>query len=357
VSLTGGPYAYIGVALGPYAAFLSAVLLWMIGLFAAAAVATVFVASVGQLLPGLASVRTGVLVATFGFWSLVNLRGVALGTRLNTIVTVAKLLPLVLLAAGGLFVLQPEHLRVTAWPAATDVARTALLLVFAFAGVEVALVPSGEVRDTARTVPRAVGLAMLGITALYIALQVSAQGILGNALASASTPLADAAGMAFGGWARMLMLTGAVISMFGYVGGMTLSVPRIVFALARDGYLPKALAVVHPEHRTPQAAIVVHTILVLVLAISGTFERLAILANASALALYLGCAVSAWRLRANSRGPTAGGVQLPFAGVAPFLAVLVILWLLTGVTRSEWASLGGCLAAGTVVYLLARPRR
>ena len=84
--------------------------------------------------------------------------------------------------------------------------------------------------------------------------------------------------------------------MFGYLGGMTLSMPRLVFALARDGYLPRALAAVHPRYRTPQAAIVAQSILALALAISGTFERLAILANAAALALYLGCAVAAWRL-------------------------------------------------------------
>ena len=123
-----------------------------------------------------------------------NLRGVALGARLNAVATVAKLVPLLLVAVGGLFFVQREHLTVSAWPAAADVARTSLLLVFAFAGVESALVPSGEVRDTARTVPRAIGLAMLGITALYIALQVSAQGILGRALGAAATPLADAAG-------------------------------------------------------------------------------------------------------------------------------------------------------------------
>src|SRR6187402_1865703 len=125
---------------------------------------------------------------------------------------------------------------------------------------------------------------MLGTTALYIALQVSAQGILGPALGQASTPLADAAGAAFGGWARALLLAGAAISMFGYLGGMTLAVPRLVFALARDGYLPRALADVHPTHRTPQAAIVVQTLLTIALAISGTFERLAILANVAALA-------------------------------------------------------------------------
>jgi amino acid transporter len=357
VPLTGGPYAYVGVALGRYAAFLSGVMLWLLGLFASAAVATVLAASVGQLVPPLAPYRAGVLVVTFAFWTLVNLRGVALGARLNTIATVAKLLPLLLIAVGGLFYVQAEHLTVSTWPSAADVARTSLLLVFAFAGVESALAPSGEVRDTARTVPRAIGLAMLGITALYISLQLSAQGILGGALGTSATPLADAAGAAFGGWARALLLGGAAISMFGYLGGMTLSVPRVVFALARDGYLPRALAVVHPTYRTPQAAIVVQSLLALALAISGTFEPLAVLANAAALALYLGCAVAAWRLRAGAAAATGGAARLPLAGVAPFLAVPVILWLLTGLTRSEWMAFGGCVAAASVVYLVATARR
>lgn len=360
VSLTGGPYAYIGVALGPFAGFLSGVLLWMLGLFATAAVSTVFAASVGQLVPVLGGTarQTIVLVVTFAFWSLVNIRGVALGTRLNTMATVAKLAPLVLVAVGGLFFVRGEYLAVTVWPAAGDVARTSLLLIFAFAGVESALVPSGEVRDTARTVPRAIALAMLGITALYITLQVSAQGILGPGLAQATAaPLADAAGLAFGGWARTLLLGGAAVSMFGYLGGMTLSMPRMVFALARDGFLPRALAAVHPAHHTPHVAIVVQTLLTLALAVSGTFERLAILANVSALALYLGCAIAAWRLRAASPTTAAPGLRGPLAGAAPFLAVPVILWLLTGLTRDEWVGFGACLALGTVVYVLARARR
>jgi basic amino acid/polyamine antiporter, APA family len=354
VSLTGGPYAYIGVALGPYAAFLAGVLLWMLGLFATAAVGTVFAASITQLLPGAGLPPAAVLTVTFAFWALVNLRGVALGARLNTAVTVAKLLPLLLIAIGGLFAVRAEHLAVTAWPPAADVARTSLLLVFAFAGVESALVPSGEVRDTARTVPRALALAMIGITALYLALQVSAQGILGPALAGASTPLADAAGVAFGGWARTLLLAGAAISTFGYLGGMTLSAPRIVFALAQDGYLPRALAAVHPRRRTPQTAIVVQTVLALALAISGEFERLAIFANASALALYLGCAVAAWRLRRQV--PTVEGTRLPMAGAAPWLATPVIAWLLTGQTRNEWIAFGACMVAASAIYALARAR-
>jgi len=356
VPLTGGPYAYIGVALGPYAGFLSGVMLWLLGLFATAAVSTVFAASVVTLVPALAGDEGLVLAATFAIWTLVNARGVALGARLNTIATVAKLAPLLLIAIGGLFAVRGEHLAIATWPAAGDVARTSLLLVFAFAGVETALVPSGEVRDTARTVPRAIALAMGGITLLYLALQVASQGILGPALPGAATPLADAAGAAFGGGARAVLLAGAALSMFGYLGGMTLSVPRVVYAMARDGMLPRALAAVHPVHHTPQRAIVTQSVLALALAVSGTFERLAIVANAAALLLYLGCAVAAWRLRTSAAATT--GPRLPLGAVAPYLAVPIIVWLLTGLTRGEWLALAGGLALASVAYaLVLRPRR
>ena len=258
VSLTGGPYAYVGTAFGPYAGFLSGVLLWMLGTFATAAVSTVLASSLGVLVPALAGrvMEIGILVVAFGFWSLVNLQGATLGVRLNSIATVAKLLPLLLVAVGGLFFIDTDNLRIVAMPATADVARTSLLLIFAFAGIECALVPSGEVRDTARTVPRAIALAMVGITVLYIALQMVAQGILGSGLAQATvSPLADAAGASLGGWARALLLGGAALSMFGYLGGMTLSIPRMVFALARDGFLPRALATVHPMHRDRKSVV------------------------------------------------------------------------------------------------------
>jgi basic amino acid/polyamine antiporter, APA family len=348
VPLTGGPYAYVGTAFGPYVGFLSGVLLWMLGTFATAAVATVFASSLGLLVPALAgrAMEIAILVAAFGLWSLVNLWGVTLATRLNSIATVAKLLPLLLVVAGGAFFIDGANLHIASMPAAGDVARTSLLLIFAFAGIECALVPSGEVRDTARTVPRAIALAMIGITLLYIALQMVAQGVLGAGLAKATvSPLADVAGASLGGWARALLLAGASVSMFGYLGGMTLSIPRILFAFARDGFLPRAFASVHPVHRAPRLAIVVQSAIALALAISGTFEKLAILANVSALALYFGCALASWRLRQ-------GGFV-----IVPWLACAVIAWLLTGLTRDEWIAFVACLAAATPFYLLTKKGR
>jgi amino acid transporter len=335
----------------------SGVLLWMLGTFAAAAVATVFASSFGALVPRLSGrgMEIGLLVAAFMFWSVVNVRGVKLGVRLNSIATVAKLLPLLVIAIGGAFFIDPANLGIAAMPPAADVARTSLLLIFAFAGIEVALVPSGEVRDTAHTVPRAVALAMAGITVLYIALQVVAQGILGDRLAAAAVaPLADAAGASLGSWARSLLLAGATVSMFGYLGGMTLSMPRTIFALAEDGFLPRAIAAVHPRYHSPHTAIVVQSILALALAISGTFENLAILANVSALALYFGCALAAWRLQRMPAQAPATAFRIPLPGVVPLLTCGVIAWLLTGLTRGEWLAFGGCVAGASLVYFSTR---
>jgi amino acid transporter len=359
VSLTGGPYAYVGTAFGPYAGFLSGVLLWITGVFATAAVATVFASGIGLLVPALAGrgMEAAILVAVFTFWSLVNLRGVTLGSRLNAVATAAKLVPLLLVVVGGALAVDRANLQVADAPAAADVARMSLLLIFAFAGIEVALVPSGEVRDTARTVPRAVALAMVGITALYIALQVVSQGVLGGGLAQATvSPLADVATASMGGWAGSVLLTGASISMFGYLGGMTLSMPRMIFALARDGFLPRALASVHPVHRSPHVAILVQSALSLALAVSGTFEKLAILANVSVLALYLGCALAAWQLRRKGveGGGTGTAFRMPMAGVTPWLACAVIAWLLTGLTADEWLGFAVCVGLASLPYALTR---
>ena len=364
VALTGGPYAYVGVAFGSYAGFLSGVLLWMLGTFATAAVGTIFSSSLSLLAGEGHLTEIVVLIAVFAFWMIVNLRGVTLGVRLNAMATVAKLAPLLLVAIGGAFFIDTQNLRITAMPAAADVARTCLLLIFAFAGIECALVPSGEVRDTARTVPRAIALAMVGITLIYITVQMVAQGILGAGLAKATvSPLADAAGVAFGGWARALLLAGAAVSMFGYLGGMALSMPRMLFALARDGFLPRALASVHPVSRVPHVAIVVQTVITLGLALSGTFEILAIFANASALALYFGCALAAWRLRRLDEAAAAGAgaasgfsLRAGLRGVIPWLACAVILWLLTGLKPGEWLAFGGALVAASLLYVIAARR-
>jgi amino acid transporter len=325
--------------------------------FAMAAVATVLAANIGALVPGLASrlAGAGVLLAIYAAFATVNILGVERGARVNTVLTIAKILPLLLLVAGGVFAIEAEHLEVRDPPDMATLARSSILLIFAFAGIEAALVPGGEVKDPARTVPRAIFIAMATVTALYAGLQFVAQGVMGPALAtSTAAPLAEAAGVALGGWARGVLLVGAVISMLGHVGAMTLATPRTLFAFARDGFLPAALARAHPVYRSPVAAILAQCAIVLVLAITSTFERLAILANISTLVLYGTCCVATWQLR--RRDVRAGG--LPFAVPAPRLVIVlacaVIGWMLTSVTAAEWVAFGIALTVAAAIFLFRR---
>lgn len=358
VAFTGGPYAYVEVAFGPFVGFLAGVLLWIVGTFALAAVATLFADAAGALVPALggATARTLVLAATFALLAGVNVAGVRQGNAVNVVSTVAKLLPLLLLLVVGAFAVKASNLTGGA-PATGTLARTSVLLIFAFAGVESALVPSGEVRDVARTIPRAIALAMVAITLLYVGLHLVAQGVLGGALATSATPLADAAAVALGPWGRTLILVGTAVSMFGYVGGMTLAVPRALFALARDGFLPRQVAAIHPRWHTPYVAIAVQTVIVFALAVGNGFEKLAILANLSTLLLYAACCLAAWELR--RRDVRADGIpfRVPAASVVPFLALAVIAFLLYSITLNEWAVVGGVMAVACIVYALTLPSR
>src|SRR5262249_2356833 len=140
----------------------------------------------------------------------------------------------------------------------------------------------------------------------------------------------------FGPAGRTLLLLGATVSMFGYVSGMTLAVPRTLYAFARDGFLPRAVAAVHPRFHTPHVAIPIPAPIVCAPALTSTFDSLAILANLATLVLYGICCLAAWRLR--RRGVRAEGAPFEWraAAAAPLLACLVILWLLTSIQRDEW---------------------
>jgi amino acid transporter len=316
-----------------------------------AAVSTVFADSIGAMLPAVsgAAGRAVVLVLTFGLLATVTVLGVATGTRLNAVATAAKLLPLFLLVIVGAFAIDATHLAWSAPMAPGGLARGSMLLIFAFCGVESALVPSGEIRDVSRTVPRAVALAMVVVTGVYLAIQIVTQGVLGAGLASETAPLAAAAERVFGPWGGRLLLVGAAVSMFGYVSGMTLAVPRALYAFARDGFLPRGLGAVHPRYRTPHRAIVAQTALVVALGVTSGFERLAIVANLATLILYAGCSLAAWRLAWGD-----GGAAARRAAIVTCAACAAIGWLLTSITWPEWRVAFLVLAGASLIYVATK---
>src|SRR5207248_5563301 len=200
--------------------------------------------------------RIVVMLAVYGVLVFIHIRGVREGAGAVTTITIANLLPLLLFIGVGIFFINPQTLSWPGWPSSKALGDSVILLLFAFVGIEVALIPSGEVKNPARTVPRSIYLALITTTILYLLIQLVAQGTLGPELANFNdAPLAEAAARFLGNFGRTLLLTGATLSAFGFVTSDILSSPRMIFAFGRDGSLPDWFAHVHPRYRTPDLAI------------------------------------------------------------------------------------------------------
>jgi APA family basic amino acid/polyamine antiporter len=357
VARSGGPYAFVQAAFGPFVGYLCGVLLWLGLTLAMGAVATVLLDALGALIPALrgTALRAAVLVATFAGLAMVNARGAAWGSRLSGISTLAKLLPLLAFVVLGLPHVEAGNLSIGTLPPIGTIGEAGLLLMFAFFGMESALQVSGEVVNPSRAVPRAIALALLGVGLLYVSVQLVAQGVLGAALAAPETakaPLAVAAAQFAGPAGSRLILIGMVVSTFGFMTAMMLSTPRTLFALASDRYLPRFLATVHPTYRTPHVAIAIQGVIVCAIALSGTYVKLAIMANVAILLVYLAVCIGAWHLRRRNVAVEGTPFLMPGGAVVPWLAAALVAGLLARATAQAWLLTGAVVAVASLGFVV-----
>lgn len=363
VSTAGGLYAYSNAAFGPFTGSFVGTLLWFgNGALSNAAVAVLMVNGLSLAFPALGEPfgRNLTLIVVYTSLAAINVRGLKLGLRVTEGITVIKLLPLILLALVGLVTLKWSAIPLPALPDTAQLGRGVVLLTFTFMGIETALSPSAEIRDPTRVVPRGLALALLGITLLYFSLQLVAQGALGAGLATATdAPLAATAAIVLGGWGKVLMLAAGVVCMAGVLPGDMLCTPRVLYAMGRDGLLPSWLGRVDPRFNTPAAAIITYCVVCAVLAVSGTFKALAILAAASTLVMYLATAIAVLVLRRRSVTVGKPPFVIPGGPVVPLIAAVTIVAVLSTLAWRELAAIGVMLAVSSVpfVWRVGRARR
>ncbi len=358
VTRSGGAYAYIEDAFGPLAGFVASVLLWFgWSVLADAAITVALADTLAVALPvlGRPGPRALFIVGLCAGLAWANIIGVRSGVRVVVVNTLVKLVPLVLLVAVGLMAIRWEFLRFTAWPALDQVGAGALILFFAFAGAEAGLHASGEIVAPARTVPRGLALGLGGILLLYLGLQVVAQGLLGPALAtSTEAPLAAAAGVVLGESGARLLIAAGAFSIFATVSGDMLGAPRVVFASALDGNLPAVLARVHPRYKTPHVAIAAFATAICVMALTGTFKPLAVVASGSILVVYIGVSLAVIWVSRRDGLPPAGAFRLAGGPVIPLASCGVLGWLLLQLTSAEATGLAALIATAVVLFALRR---
>src|SRR2546423_10556524 len=361
VSLTGGLYAYVEVAFGRYVGFLAWMLYFLTALGAVAGVVNVLASSIALVFPFLGGpvMRIVVMLLVYGSLVLINIRGVREGAGAVTVITFAKVLPLLLFIGVGIFFIHPVNLSWSAWPGSKALGDSVILLIFAFVGIEVALIPSGEVKNPSRTVPRSAYLALVITTIIYILIQIVAQGTLGGDLANhPDAPLAESAAKFLGNFGRTVLIAGATISAFGFVTSDILSSPRMIFAFGRDGALPEFFAHVHSRYRWPDVAIITYSVLAFALSFTGPFANVAVLSNVAVLLMYFLCCTACWFLvQRDIRSDGAQPFNFPGMKIIPALAIIAIIWILAHATMWEFAVNGIVLAiASTLYFLRARLR-
>jgi basic amino acid/polyamine antiporter, APA family len=360
VQVTGGPYSYVSATFGSFAGFIAGALMWISNVTSSAGVAAALSAQLAGLEPALAAPlpRALLLTAVYALLFALNAFGVKLGARAITALAALKLTPLFLLAAIGLFFVDWHQVSFlpSAVPSLGALGASMALVMFAYSGMETALVPSGEVTHPARSVPRATLIAILLVVLLYMGLQIVGQGVLGARLGSSGVPVADTAGAL---WApgHVLLLITAAISMTGFLMGNLLGTSRLVFALGRDGYLPRAFGTVSARHRVPLLALVVHAGLAWILSLVGDFDALALISGGAICLVYGLVSAAAWRAQRRDLRERGTPFQLPGGVAIPMLALVAMVLIVSTLTGKEWSAIGIALAALVVVYAALAWRR
>ncbi len=131
-----------------------------------------------------------------------------------------------------------------------------------------------------------------------------------------------------------------------------LAAPRIIFAAAQDGNLPKVLGRIHPKYKTPYIAISFIATTVAVFSLSGTFEYLAIVATGSVLLIYLAVSLSVIRLRQRDGMPKEGEFTVPFGPVIPILSCLFVGGLILQIPMDEAMTIGALIGTCIVIYVI-----
>lgn len=361
----GGPYAYTHAAFGPMPAFLVAWGYWISVWVGNAAIATGGVSYLVPFIPRIATdphVSAAVVLVFLWLLTAVNCIGVRSAGWVQGVTTVLKLIPLLAIAAVGLFAVKLDSLTINAAVPFSfgAVTASATLTLWGMLGLESATIPDGKVENPERTIPRATMLGTV-FTALVYVVACSTVLILlpTERLASSNAPFADVARMFWGHTGATLVALAAAISAFGALNGWILLQGEVPHVMAKDGVFPKVFARAS-RRNTPTFALVFGSALVTILVLLNAnettvtvFTFMVLLSTSACLVMYLVCCLALLRLQWLGRLGAARRGTLGLA-VVGFLAGLYALWAIIGAGRE--AALWGVVmfVAGVPVYWLMR---
>ncbi len=279
----GGLYVYLRDAFGPLTAFLYGWTFFLV--IATGSAATLAVASTSYLQQFVTLGPIGQKLAAAGLLAIVAAINVG-STRRSADVqnwsTAIKVAALIVMS----LVLVVWHREAPAgdtpfWPASVSSSLLSGMglgmigVLWAYEGWQYVTFSAGEAIDPQRTFPRAIVAGTASLVGIYLFANIGYLAALGpQGVAGSDRVAAEAVGAIVGPGAAKLIAAAILVSIFSATNGLTISAPRVYYAMARDGLFFRTLGEVHPRYGTPAVSIVAGTLWAIVLAVSGTFEQL-----------------------------------------------------------------------------------
>ena len=284
--LEGGIYSYAQAGFGDFIGFSSAWGYWFAAFLGNVAYATLLMSAIGNFFPIFKGGNTlpSIIVASFLLWGVhfLILRGVETAAFINSIVTVAKLIPIFLVIIcmivvfnfdtfkAGFYGMTSGGTGIFSWgDTMSQVKSTMLVTVWVFTGIEGAVVFSGRAKSKRR---RYCYIGLVSVLVIYFLMTVLAQGVIQqNQIADLASPsMAQVLEHIVGHWGSVLVNIGLIISVLGAWLGWTLLAGELPFIVAKDGLFPKWFAKEN-KNKAPINALLITNILVQIFLISMLF--------------------------------------------------------------------------------------
>jgi amino acid transporter len=233
-----------------------------------------------------------------------------------------------------------------------------MLTLFAFLGFEAATVNGGEMRDPRRDAPFALVAGLIAVSVLYVLIQAVCIGTLPD-LATSSRPLADSAIEMLGPIGGGIATLGAIVTMLGTLMVLLIAGPRVPFAMAEHGQLPRIFAAIHPRFRTPHVAILVNGALAWILTANGSVIGALSVSTLTRLVTYAVTCAALIALRRRDSGHARARFRVPGGMAVAVAAIAASLWLIGASTRMEAISFMAIIVAGAgigTLYAVCRRR-
>lgn len=342
IPATGGLYVWLNKVYGKLWGFLFGwIYTFIVGPGTIAALAIIFATQVQVFIPMGNNLMKLVALALVLILTTANYYGAKLGGYIQTVATIAKLIPIGLiiiigLAKGSSGAVFPMLSGTGAGVAGFGAALIATL--WAYDGWVAIGNISGEMRDARKDLPLAIVAGILIVAVVYIAINLAVVNTISVAkVAQAGTTAINLVSVKlFGSFGATLLALGIMISIFGTLNGHVLTDPRIPYAMAEEGNFPRILAKLS-AYRTPTNAFIWQTILTVVYVVTGTFDQLTNLVVFSTYIFYIMGMYGVIKLR-RKEPELNRPYKVPLYPLIPILGIIGGLYILYSTLTSDTAN-------------------